>query len=265
MELDKPFIMLFSNQKLTTGYLRDFRKKHKKHLQIIIPKNSITFEKLDQDGNCVKTCRFACIFYCYKMNLQYDLTFVAADEDDETYHENASQNIDDDVFDYESIVSELKNDDTKEDSVVNDNVNQEESNNSTLDLYKSCNMKDLKQLCKERNLKVSGNKSVLLKRLVDHDEELYNELEALTISSQQQSQQSQQSLESDEKTIEEIEEEIEAEIKQEEIDEMENDMASVYSDLYTKEELIQLCNIRNIEVNINNTAYEIAEKLLVGY
>ena len=62
MELDKPFIMLFSNQKLTTGYLRDFRKKHKKHLQIIIPKTSITFEKLEEDGNCVKTCRFACFF-----------------------------------------------------------------------------------------------------------------------------------------------------------------------------------------------------------
>ena len=48
---------------------------------------------------------------------------------------------------------------------------------------------------------------------------MYNELDALTISSQQQSQ---QSLESDpEKTIREIEEEIKEEIEQEEIDEME--------------------------------------------
>ena len=39
-------------------------------------------------------------------------------------------------------------------------------------------------------------------------------------------------------------------------------MATIYSELYSKDELIELSRRNNLEVDINNTAYEIAEKLL---
>jgi len=76
VELKKPFIMIMPVSKLNTQY---FRKLLKDEIQIIIPKKRIHFEKL-VDGKKPEGWRNACNFdthyYCYKMNLPKDITWL---------------------------------------------------------------------------------------------------------------------------------------------------------------------------------------------
>lgn len=75
--LDKPFIIIMPCSKLTSSYLRETFMN--KGLQIIIPKKRIHFMKL-VDGvmpdKWKNACNFDCFYYCYKMDLPRDITWL---------------------------------------------------------------------------------------------------------------------------------------------------------------------------------------------
>jgi hypothetical protein len=76
-ELDKPFILILPCSKLTTSYIRELF--HNCNLQIIIPRKRIHFEKLidgEKPKNWRNACNFDCFYYCYKINLERDITFL---------------------------------------------------------------------------------------------------------------------------------------------------------------------------------------------
>ena len=75
IELDKPFILILPVSKLNTQYFRAFKNK----IQIIIPPNRIHFEKKvdgETPSGWKNSCYFDCFYYCYKMNLDRDITWI---------------------------------------------------------------------------------------------------------------------------------------------------------------------------------------------
>ena len=74
--LDKPYILIFPSSKINTSY---FRKWKDKGLQIIIPRKRIHFTKKINGvipDNYKSSCNFDCFYYCYKMNLENDITWL---------------------------------------------------------------------------------------------------------------------------------------------------------------------------------------------
>jgi hypothetical protein len=75
-DLDKPFILIMPCSKINTSY---FRENFKDKIQIIIPPKRIQFVKL-VDGkipeNYKSICNFDCLYYCYKIGLQQDITWI---------------------------------------------------------------------------------------------------------------------------------------------------------------------------------------------
>ena len=76
-ELDKPFILIMPSSKINTSYMRD--NFMNKGLQIIIPRKRIQFIKI-KDGKPVENmenkCNFDCFYYCYKIGLKDDITWL---------------------------------------------------------------------------------------------------------------------------------------------------------------------------------------------
>jgi len=75
-ELDKPFIIIMPSSKINTSYIRKWKDKN---LQIIIPRKRIHFiKKVDGETpkNYKSRCNFDCFYYCYKMNLENDITWL---------------------------------------------------------------------------------------------------------------------------------------------------------------------------------------------
>lgn len=73
-ELDKPFILILPCSKINTSYMREYFKNK---LQIIIPRKRIQFDKMVNGISANKnSCNFDCFYYCYKMNLQKDITWL---------------------------------------------------------------------------------------------------------------------------------------------------------------------------------------------
>ena len=76
LELDKPFMLIFPQNKINTSYFRQWKDKN---IQIIIPRKRIQFIK-KVDGETPKKwksdCNFNCFYYCYKMNLPKDITWL---------------------------------------------------------------------------------------------------------------------------------------------------------------------------------------------
>ena len=71
-ELDKPFIIIMPQSKINTSYFRAWKEKG---IQIIIPRKRIQFIK---NGNELENkCNFDCFYYCYKMNLEKDIIWLA--------------------------------------------------------------------------------------------------------------------------------------------------------------------------------------------
>ena len=74
-ELDKPFILILPSNKINTQYFRIMKNE----IQIIIPKSRIHFNK-QINGETPKgwknACYFDCFYYCYKMNLPKDITWL---------------------------------------------------------------------------------------------------------------------------------------------------------------------------------------------
>ena len=73
-KLDKPFIMICPSSTIHTLYFRNLFSKSKNKIQIIIPRKRIHFIK---DG-ITKTnkCNFDCFYYCYKIGLKRDITWL---------------------------------------------------------------------------------------------------------------------------------------------------------------------------------------------
>lgn len=75
-EIDKPFILILPSSKINTSYFRDWKDKH---LQLIIPRKRIHFNKQingQTPTNLKNACNFDCFYYCYKMNLPSDLVWL---------------------------------------------------------------------------------------------------------------------------------------------------------------------------------------------
>ena len=75
-ELDKPFIMIMPSSKINTSY---FRESFANKIQIMIPRRRIHFTKLvdgKKPDNYKSSCNFDCFYYCYKMNLKDDITWL---------------------------------------------------------------------------------------------------------------------------------------------------------------------------------------------
>lgn len=76
MMIDKPFILILPSSKINTSYFREWKDKH---LQIIIPRKRIHFNKLingEQPENLKNACNFDTFYYCYKMNLSNDIMWL---------------------------------------------------------------------------------------------------------------------------------------------------------------------------------------------
>jgi len=71
-EIDKPFILLCPARTLQ---LKHFQEKFKNQLQIIIPFSRPTFSHLINPKKGY-TPPFGVMYFCYKMNLEKDLTFI---------------------------------------------------------------------------------------------------------------------------------------------------------------------------------------------
>jgi hypothetical protein len=79
VELGKPFIMIMPSSKMNTQYFRKLFANNPDKIQIIIPKKRIQFIKL-VDGNVIENykscCNFDCFYYCWKINLPHDITWL---------------------------------------------------------------------------------------------------------------------------------------------------------------------------------------------
>jgi hypothetical protein len=74
--LNKPFILILPSSKINTSYFREWKDKH---LQIIIPRKRIHFDKLVNKVRPEKmknACNFDTFYYCYKMSLPQDILWL---------------------------------------------------------------------------------------------------------------------------------------------------------------------------------------------
>jgi hypothetical protein len=77
--LDKPFILIMPISKLSCQYTRNIFKDSDDPLQIIIPAKRIHFIKIvngQEVHNCSDKCNFDSIYYCWKIGLPNDITWL---------------------------------------------------------------------------------------------------------------------------------------------------------------------------------------------
>jgi hypothetical protein len=77
--LNKPFIILLPSSKINTQYFRKLFSNCEEPIQIIIPKKRIHFIKKvngQTPEGWSNSCNFDCFYYCWKMNLSRDLTWI---------------------------------------------------------------------------------------------------------------------------------------------------------------------------------------------
>ena len=83
-ELNKPFILIMPSSKINTQYFRKLVSNTEDPIQIIIPRKRINFEKL-VDGkvpeNWGSSCNFDCFYYCWKMGLERDITWLKNEDE----------------------------------------------------------------------------------------------------------------------------------------------------------------------------------------
>ena len=79
LELGKPFVLIMPSPKICTQYMRKLFAKNDSPIQIIIPRKRIQFVKL-VDGKVPEDysskCNFDCFYYCWKMGLPRDVTWL---------------------------------------------------------------------------------------------------------------------------------------------------------------------------------------------
>lgn len=78
--LNKPFILIMPSSKVNTQYFRKLFLEEDDRIQLIVPKRRIHFIKL-VDGEVPKNwknaCNFDCFYYCWKIGLERDLTWLS--------------------------------------------------------------------------------------------------------------------------------------------------------------------------------------------
>jgi hypothetical protein len=77
--INKPFIVVLPSSKINTQTFRNIFKDSQDNLQIIIPRKRIHFKKIVngiEPENWKNGCNFDCFYYCYKLNLQKDITWL---------------------------------------------------------------------------------------------------------------------------------------------------------------------------------------------
>ena len=76
-ELNKPFIIILPASKICTQYVRTLFSDDNERLQIIIPRKRIQFIKLiNEKKELNNACNFDCFYYCWKINLDNDITWL---------------------------------------------------------------------------------------------------------------------------------------------------------------------------------------------
>lgn len=78
-ELGKPFIIIMPSSTINTQYIRNLFKDTEDKLQIIIPRKRIHFDKKingQTPENQRNACNFDCFYYCWKINLERDITWL---------------------------------------------------------------------------------------------------------------------------------------------------------------------------------------------
>lgn len=79
VELDKPFILILPSSKINTQYVRRLFMNKDDKLQIIIPRKRIHFLKLINGvvpDDYKSICNFDCFYYCWKIGLERDITWL---------------------------------------------------------------------------------------------------------------------------------------------------------------------------------------------
>jgi len=78
--LRKPFILILPASKMCTRYFRDNFKDEDSRIQIIVPSKRIQFLKrvdgVIQNKDGKGSCNFDCFYYCWRMDLDRDLTWA---------------------------------------------------------------------------------------------------------------------------------------------------------------------------------------------
>jgi hypothetical protein len=79
--LDKPFILIMPSSKIITQYFRKLFTN--KGMQIIIPRKRIQFDKMvnGEIVECKKACNFDTFYYCWKIGLENDITWLKNDDE----------------------------------------------------------------------------------------------------------------------------------------------------------------------------------------
>lgn len=72
-KINKPFIIIVPISTINKLFMREIFKNDLEKIQIIIPPKRMQFEK---NGICNNRCWFDCVFLCYKMDLEKDITFI---------------------------------------------------------------------------------------------------------------------------------------------------------------------------------------------
>lgn len=79
LQINKPFILIMPSSKINTQYFRNLFAKQGDQIQIIIPKKRIQFMKMVNgvvDPKQKKACAFDCFYYCWKIGLSRDITWL---------------------------------------------------------------------------------------------------------------------------------------------------------------------------------------------
>jgi hypothetical protein len=82
VKLDKPFILIMPSSKINTQYFRKTFSDIDDKIQIIIPRKRIQFLKMVNgviDPDQKKACNFDCFYYCWKIGLSRDITWLGDD------------------------------------------------------------------------------------------------------------------------------------------------------------------------------------------
>jgi hypothetical protein len=78
VSLGKPFILIMPSPKLCTQYMRKLFAENDK-IQIVIPRKRIQFVKMvngEIPENYESKCNFDCFYYCWKIGLPRDITWL---------------------------------------------------------------------------------------------------------------------------------------------------------------------------------------------
>lgn len=72
-EIDIPFILIMPTSRLSSKY---FREMYKDQIEILIPNSRINFVRTGSDKDKKSQCIFDCYYYCYKMNIGKQITYL---------------------------------------------------------------------------------------------------------------------------------------------------------------------------------------------